>query len=166
MTGANANALLRLHGGLPRRLSEQAMRDTFRNLFFAFIYNGVGMLLGAGVLHLLFGALLSVMIAYAELHHELERGDAPIGLNGILIAAHAHSLRLTVVIHEFPALLVLRWTTDWNTEQPTETTQPHTVRWLPDVGGPKAGLGERLADAACAPSLPTVRRLLSMWASS
>ena len=50
-----------------RRLSEQSMRNIRQNLFFAFIYNGAGVPLAAGVLYPLFGALLSPMFAAAAM---------------------------------------------------------------------------------------------------
>ena len=48
-------------GGL--RLSRAVMRNIRQNLFFAFIYNGVGIPIAAGVLYPFFGILLSPMIA-------------------------------------------------------------------------------------------------------
>lgn len=50
-----------------RRLSEQSMRNIRQNLFFAFIYNGAGVPVAAGVLYPLFGALLSPMFAAAAM---------------------------------------------------------------------------------------------------
>lgn len=50
-----------------RRLSEQSMRNIRQNLFFAFIYNGAGVPVAAGVLYPLFGALLSPMLAAAAM---------------------------------------------------------------------------------------------------
>jgi P-type Cu+ transporter len=53
-----------LHGILrARRLSQSTMRNIKQNLFFAFIYNGVGVPLAAGVLFPVFGLLLNPMIA-------------------------------------------------------------------------------------------------------
>lgn len=46
-----------------RRLSRATMRTIRRNLFFAFIYNGLGIPLAAGALFPFFGILLSPMIA-------------------------------------------------------------------------------------------------------
>ena len=43
------------------------MRNIRQNLFFAFIYNGVGVPIAAGVLYPAFGLLLSPMIAAAAM---------------------------------------------------------------------------------------------------
>lgn len=48
-------------------LSRQTMRNIRQNLFFAFIYNGLGIPLAAGVLYPVFGLLLSPMIAGAAM---------------------------------------------------------------------------------------------------
>jgi Cu+-exporting ATPase len=50
-----------------RRLSQRTMKNIRQNLFFAFIYNAVGVPLAAGVLYPLFGWLLSPMIAAAAM---------------------------------------------------------------------------------------------------
>ncbi|MGN6424227.1 MAG: copper-transporting P-type ATPase [Asticcacaulis sp.] len=50
-----------------RRLSQIVMRNIRQNLFFAFIYNGLGVPLAAGVLYPVFGILLSPMIASAAM---------------------------------------------------------------------------------------------------
>lgn len=50
-----------------RRLSRQAMRNIRQNLFFAFVYNTIGVPLAAGVLYPFFGVLLSPMIASAAM---------------------------------------------------------------------------------------------------
>jgi Cu+-exporting ATPase len=50
-----------------RRLSRATMRNIRQNLFFAFVYNGAGVLLAAGVLYPLFGLLLSPMVASAAM---------------------------------------------------------------------------------------------------
>ena len=50
-----------------RRLSYAAMRNIRQNLFFAFIYNSLGVPIAAGVLYPLFGVLLSPMIAAAAM---------------------------------------------------------------------------------------------------
>jgi Cu+-exporting ATPase len=49
------------------RLSRAVMRNIRQNLFFAFIYNGVGVPIAAGVLYPFFGILLSPMIAGAAM---------------------------------------------------------------------------------------------------
>jgi len=46
-----------------RRLSRATMRNIKQNLFFAFVYNALGVPIAAGVLYPAFGLLLSPMIA-------------------------------------------------------------------------------------------------------
>jgi len=50
-----------------RRLSEATMRNIKQNLFFAFVYNALGVPLAAGILYPYFGILLSPMIAAAAM---------------------------------------------------------------------------------------------------
>ncbi|MCP4876659.1 MAG: heavy metal translocating P-type ATPase [Gammaproteobacteria bacterium] len=50
-----------------RRLSRVTMRNIRQNLFFAFIYNSLGVPVAAGVLYPIFGLLLSPMIAAAAM---------------------------------------------------------------------------------------------------
>ena len=50
-----------------RRLSRATMRNIRQNLFFAFIYNGIGVPIAAGVLYPVFGVLLSPVIAAAAM---------------------------------------------------------------------------------------------------
>jgi Cu+-exporting ATPase len=50
-----------------RRLSRVTMRNIKQNLFFAFVYNSLGIPLAAGVLYPVFGLLLSPMIAAAAM---------------------------------------------------------------------------------------------------
>ncbi|MGZ4779434.1 MAG: copper-transporting ATPase, partial [Thermoanaerobaculia bacterium] len=50
-----------------RRLSEATMRNIRQNLFFAFIYNSIGVPIAAGVLYPLLGIFLSPMIAAAAM---------------------------------------------------------------------------------------------------
>ena len=50
-----------------RRLSRATMRNIRQNLFFAFIYNSLGVPVAAGVLYPVFGLLLSPMIAAAAM---------------------------------------------------------------------------------------------------
>jgi Cu+-exporting ATPase len=50
-----------------RRLSRATMKKIRQNLFFAFLYNGLGVPLAAGLLYPFFGLLLSPMIASAAM---------------------------------------------------------------------------------------------------
>jgi Cu+-exporting ATPase len=50
-----------------RRLSQATMRNIRENLFFAFVYNAVGVPIAAGVLYPFFGILLSPIIAAAAM---------------------------------------------------------------------------------------------------
>jgi Cu+-exporting ATPase len=50
-----------------RRLSEATMRNIRQNLFFAFVYNAVGVPIAAGVLYPIFGILLSPVFAAAAM---------------------------------------------------------------------------------------------------
>ena len=50
-----------------RRLSELTMRNIRQNLFFAFVYNALGVPVAAGVLYPAFGVMLSPMIAAAAM---------------------------------------------------------------------------------------------------
>ncbi|HEX6642778.1 MAG TPA: HAD-IC family P-type ATPase, partial [Thermoanaerobaculia bacterium] len=50
-----------------RRLSNATMRNIRQNLFFAFIYNALGIPIAAGVLYPFLGVLLSPMIAAAAM---------------------------------------------------------------------------------------------------
>jgi len=50
-----------------RRLSRATMRNIRQNLFFAFIYNSVGVPIAAGLLYPFFGILLSPIIAAAAM---------------------------------------------------------------------------------------------------
>ena len=50
-----------------KKLSEATMKNIRQNLFFAFIYNLVGVPIAAGVLYPVFGLLLSPMIASAAM---------------------------------------------------------------------------------------------------
>jgi Cu+-exporting ATPase len=50
-----------------RKLSQATMRNIRQNLFFAFIYNAIGVPIAAGVLYPLFGILLSPILAAAAM---------------------------------------------------------------------------------------------------
>ena len=50
-----------------RRLSRATMRNIRQNLFFAFVYNSLGVPIAAGILYPIFGMLLSPMIAAAAM---------------------------------------------------------------------------------------------------
>jgi len=50
-----------------RRLSRLTMRNIKQNLFFAFVYDTLGVPIAAGVLYPVFGVLLSPMIAAAAM---------------------------------------------------------------------------------------------------
>jgi Cu+-exporting ATPase len=50
-----------------RLLSSATMRNIKQNLFFAFVYNSIGVPIAAGVLYPAFGLLLSPMIAAAAM---------------------------------------------------------------------------------------------------
>jgi len=56
-------------GGIVKahKLSRLAVRNIRQNLFFAFVYNGVGLPLAAGILYPFIGLLLSPMIAAAAM---------------------------------------------------------------------------------------------------
>jgi Cu+-exporting ATPase len=50
-----------------RKLSQATMRNIRQNLFFAFIYNSLGVPIAAGVLYPVFGLLLSPILAAAAM---------------------------------------------------------------------------------------------------
>jgi Cu+-exporting ATPase len=50
-----------------RKLSRATMRNIRQNLFFAFVYNAIGVPIAAGALYPVFGLLLSPMIASAAM---------------------------------------------------------------------------------------------------
>ena len=65
-----------------RRLSRSTMRNIRQNLFFAFIYNALGVPLAAGVLYPASGLLLNPMIA-----------SAAMSLSSVSVIANALRLR-------------------------------------------------------------------------
>ena len=64
------------------RLSKAVMRNVRQNLFFAFIYNALGIPIAAGVLYPFFGLLLSPIIA-----------SAAMSLSSVSVIANALRLR-------------------------------------------------------------------------
>ena len=50
-----------------RNLSQATMRNIRQNLFFAFLYNSIGVPIAAGVLYPVFGVLLSPILAAAAM---------------------------------------------------------------------------------------------------
>ena len=50
-----------------RKLSQATMRNIRQNLFFAFLYNSIGVPIAAGVLYPVFGLLLSPILAAAAM---------------------------------------------------------------------------------------------------
>jgi Cu+-exporting ATPase len=50
-----------------RKLARETVRNIRQNLFFAFVYNAVGVPVAAGVLYPVFGVLLSPMLAAAAM---------------------------------------------------------------------------------------------------
>ncbi|HTS07445.1 MAG TPA: heavy metal translocating P-type ATPase, partial [Candidatus Eisenbacteria bacterium] len=50
-----------------RRLSQATMRNIRQNLFFAFVYNALGVPIAAGILYPFFGILLSPILAAAAM---------------------------------------------------------------------------------------------------
>ncbi len=67
-----------------RSLSEEAIRNIRQNLFFAFVYNALGIPIAAGVLYPTFGILLSPMVAAAAM-----------SLSSVSVIANALRLRNT-----------------------------------------------------------------------
>ena len=65
-----------------RRLSQGTMRNIRQNLFFAFVYNALGVPIAAGVLYPVFGLLLSPIIA-----------SAAMSLSSVSVIANALRLR-------------------------------------------------------------------------
>ncbi len=80
-----------LHGDLTgivraRRLSRATMKNVRQNLFFAFVYNAIGVPVAAGVLYPFFGILLSPMIAAAAM-----------SLSSVSVVGNALRLRRVVI---------------------------------------------------------------------
>ena len=66
------------------KLSHATMRNIRQNLFFAFVYNAIGVPIAAGVLYPAFGLLLSPMIAAAA---------AAMSLSSVSVIGNALRLR-------------------------------------------------------------------------
>jgi Cu+-exporting ATPase len=71
-----------------RRLSRATMRNIRQNLFFAFVYNALGVPIAAGVLYPAFGLLLNPMIA-----------SAAMSLSSVSVIANALRLRRVPLDH-------------------------------------------------------------------
>jgi Cu+-exporting ATPase len=72
-----------LHGIVrARRLSRATRRNIRQNLFFAFVYNSIGVPVAAGVLYPLFGLLMSPVVA-----------SAAMSLSSVSVIANALRLR-------------------------------------------------------------------------
>jgi Cu+-exporting ATPase len=69
-----------------RALSQATVRNIRQNLFFAFVYNAVGVPLAAGLLYTLFGVMLSPMIAALAM-----------SLSSVSVVGNALRLRRTAV---------------------------------------------------------------------
>jgi Cu+-exporting ATPase len=69
-----------------RTLSQSTMRNIRQNLFFAFIYNSLGVPIAAGVLYPVTGMLLSPMVAAAAM-----------ALSSVSVIGNALRLRKTVL---------------------------------------------------------------------
>ncbi len=81
LVGGDLNGLLRA-----RRLSRATIRNIRQNLFFAFVYNALGVPVAAGVLYPFFGLLLSPIIA-----------SAAMSLSSVSVIANALRLRRTAL---------------------------------------------------------------------
>jgi Cu+-exporting ATPase len=77
LLGGDLRAIVRA-----RRLSKKTMQNIRQNLFFAFIYNALGVPVAAGVLYPMFGLLLSPMLA-----------SAAMSLSSVSVIANALRLR-------------------------------------------------------------------------
>ncbi|HET8772284.1 MAG TPA: heavy metal translocating P-type ATPase [Thermoanaerobaculia bacterium] len=69
-----------------RRLSQETMKNIRQNLFFAFLYNAIGVPIAAGALYPVFGILLSPMIAAAAM-----------SFSSVSVIANALRLRLAKI---------------------------------------------------------------------
>ena len=106
-----------------RRLSQAVMRNIRQNLFFAFIYNALGIPVAAGVLYPVFGILLSPIFAAAAM-----------ALSSVSVIANASRLRgVKAVIRPRPEPLVAplgRAASCRNPSRPLSgVVFPHDVVW-------------------------------------
>jgi Cu+-exporting ATPase len=81
LVGGDLAGLLRA-----RHLSRATIRNIRQNLFFAFVYNSLGVPLAAGVLYPFFGLLLSPIVA-----------SAAMSLSSVSVIANALRLRRTAL---------------------------------------------------------------------
>ncbi|MGH8153463.1 MAG: heavy metal translocating P-type ATPase, partial [Rhodanobacteraceae bacterium] len=70
-----------------RALSQATVRNIRQNLFFAFVYNSIGIPIAAGVLYPFFGILLSPMIAALAM-----------SLSSVSVVSNALRLRTTALV--------------------------------------------------------------------
>ena len=81
-----------------RRLSRATMRNIRQNLFFAFVYNALGVPIAAGVLYPFFGILLSPMFAAAAM-----------ALSSVSVIANALRLRRVRICRAAPSSDRVAW---------------------------------------------------------
>ncbi len=81
LVGGDLSGLLRA-----RHLNRATIRNIRQNLFFAFVYNSLGVPLAAGILYPFFGLLLSLIIA-----------SAAMSLSSVSVIANALRLRRTAL---------------------------------------------------------------------
>ena len=74
------------------RLSRATMRNIRQNLFFAFVYNALGVPIAAGALYPIFGLLLNPMIA-----------SAAMSLSSVSVIGNALRLRTLDALDPVPA---------------------------------------------------------------
>lgn len=77
-----------------REVSQMTIRNIKQNLFFAFVYNGLGVPIAAGVLYPFFGVLLSPMFAAAAM-----------SLSSVSVIGNALRLRRSHIWRRFPTSL-------------------------------------------------------------
>ena len=105
-------------------LSRAVMRNIRQNLFFAFVYNVLGVPIAAGVLYPVFGWLLSPMLAAAAM-----------SLSSVSVIANSLRLRNTAAEMREPRNTRKKWkTSSWTP----------TLLWFPSPLVPKLQLGNAL----------------------